>query len=455
MSEITNIVWNGEPLMAVIKFGEGFTYTVYSDKLLDETDNFIYSASFSLNEGNSNVNPLGVNTSNTLNMQIYDNNDSLSPANTDSIYAGKIVNGVEVDLFISYDGIDWSPYGIWYTTNWSGSFDNGRYNVVSVSLEDKLNTIGNYEIPSLPAYGNVVVGSLIKSVFNSLGINDDGYYLEPSLNLTLLYGVTIGTKVREFLNNICQLLFARVTIDRTGKILIIPALNVYSTGNELVLNSYDLGSLQNKNTSNINYNEICVKYLSPEVTSRETLFKDNNHKLVVGTNIINDIKFESKVLSVENVECLYTSANNTAIIDGLHYQAYQDGIAITIVLNGEDIDDCQLIGEGIVVNNIQKNVVVNVDNASIIGGTTFNFDTKQMMVLSQATQIANNLKAYLSAISKNVIMSGSVLTPMLYTGDKITIQNTSSMYDGVYKVIALNIKFGESYSLDFTLIRLS
>ena len=60
----------------------------------------------------------------------------------------------------------------------------------------------------------------------------------------------------------------------------------------------------------------------------------------------------------------------------------------------------------------------------------------------------------MSKISRNVIMNGTALTPKLYVGDKVIIENTDTMYDGTYKIVALNIEFGEDYSLSSTFIRL-
>ena len=98
-----------------------------------------------------------------------------------------------------------------------------------------------------------------------------------------------------------------------------------------------------------------------------------------------------------------------------------------------------IIGKGLVVSTTSKTVKVDIDNASIVGGFTFEFDTKQMMDESQATIIANSLKEYLTKISKNVILEGTPLTPQLYVGDKVTISGTNTQYDGIYKIIALEI----------------
>ena len=146
-----------------------------------------------------------------------------------------MVNGVEVEIFISYDGLTWSPYGKWYVTSWRGVFSDGWHGTVEINAEDRLNAIGNLDLPNLPAYANVQAGDLIANVFNGVGIGTNEYTIDPVLNTELMYGVAQGGKVRDFLNNICQLLFARIIIDREGIIRFVPALSYYNNCNEIEL----------------------------------------------------------------------------------------------------------------------------------------------------------------------------------------------------------------------------
>lgn len=455
MAILENTLWRGEPVKAVIKFDSNTEYTVYTDLSLGNTENFIKQINFDLNEGNNRVNPLGISTSNNINMQVYDTSDNLSPANTESIYYGKVVNGVEIDLFITYDGVTWEPYGVYYTTSWDGNFSEGGHGLVNIGAEDKLNTIGNYDLPDLPAYSNVEAGDLIANVMNGLGIGPDKYTIDPSINKSLMYGIVAGSKVRDFFNNICQLLFARVIIDRTGIIRFVPALGVYNTGNELNIGTEFTGSFTNRNNNNINYNKISVRYLEAGDKSRGTIFNDNSHSLTKGNNIITDIAFKNRALSIEQVHILYNETEEGALISSFNYRGYQNGIQLNIKVDNGDIPDCKIVGEGVIISTTDKCAKVDIDNATIIGGSTFEFDTKQMMTYSEAQTLANSLKNYLSTISRNVIMSGTALTPKLYIGDKIVISGSNTMYDGEYKIIALNIIMGEDYSLTATLIRLN
>lgn len=451
MAVLKKQLWNGEPLKAVIKFGGGQTYTVFTSLDAGNSDNFIKQVDLNLGEGNSKVNPLGIATSNSINLQIYDKDDNLSPLNKKSPYYEKLVNGVEIDLFISYDGANYVPYGVYFTTAWSGGFSEGWHGLVNISAEDKLNTLGNYQLPDIPAYSNVQAGDLIANVMHGLGLTDTEYTIDPSINQTLLYGVAQGGKVRDFFNNICQLLFARVIIDRSGIVRFVPALKIYNTANELDIGPEYTGSFSNKNNNNINFNKVSVKYLEPGEIYRDVLFEDNSHILNDGTNLITDISFKHKALSVEQVYVLHDHSDAT--ITSFGYRAYQNGIQLNINVKDGPINECSIVGEGMVVSTTDRSVTVDVDNATVVGGSTFEFDTKQMMTRSTASSIANNLKKYLSVISKNVILNGTALTPRLYVGDKIVIDGTDTLYDGVYKVINLDISIGEDYNLNATLIR--
>ena len=76
------------------------------------------------------------------------------------------------------------------------------------------------------------------------------------------------------------------------------------------------------------------------------------------------------------------------------------------------------------------------------------------MSSADADLLCANIAQYIKINSKNVVMSGTAITPKLYLGDKVTLSNTGTFYDGVYKVIELNIRFGDDYNMDMTLVRL-
>ena len=456
MAKLEELQWRGEPLRAKIYFTDTEVYEVYTDTSYTEprSSSFIKQASFRLSEGNNNVNPLGISSSNTVSLQIYDENDYLTPTNTDSPYYNYLVSGIRMDIEISYNGTVFEPFGTWYITSWGGGFSDGWHSLVTVGASDRLNTIGSLDLPLLRAYSNVQASVLIGAVMNGIGISGSEYTIDSRINSSLMYGVAQGTKVRDFLNNICQLLFARVIVDMNGIIRFVPALETYLNGNELDLTPDNTGSLSSKTNSNINYNKLKVVYLEAGETTRETIINDNSHQLIKGANLITDITFSKKVLSVETVETIYEQTDDNAEVTDITFAAYQDGIQLNITAANGPINSLTIYGTGMVASTTERNVELDLVDASVIGGSTFSFDTKQMMTKADAQQIANKLKQYLIKMSKNIILQGTVLTPKLFTGDTINIGGTGTSYDGSYKVTAIELTMGENYSSNVTLIRL-
>lgn len=467
MSIIENKLWSGERIRAIIHFDGASDYIVETAGQQNSTElnNFIHKASFSLTEGNNKVNPLGIAVSNSLTLQIYDTNDYLSPSNQQSPYFGKTVNGVQIDMFITYDNLNWEAYGTFYVTSWTGSYSDGTHNLTTITAEDKLNTLGSLDLPDIPVYANILVDEMIHNVLNALNISDSEYTIDPSLDQTLLYGIANGSKVRDFLNNICQLLFARVIIDRNNIIRFIPALSVSSlSSNSIELTGEYTGALSNKTNHNIDYNQVKVKYLEAGEIQRKIIFTDTSHTLQVGTNNINDITFNSKALSVEQIKLTFNQSENTVTtetgllvpyVDKIHYIAYQQGISLNINVLNTPIKNANIQGIGLVTSTTQKEAIEQITNSSIIGGSTFEFDTKQMLTQTEAKSLASSLASYLQLISRNIQMSSTALTPKLYIGDQLSINNTNTLYDGTYKIIQQNIEFGENYNHNLALIKIS
>lgn len=446
--------WSGETIKAIIKLSDKVEYIVYTDISRTTSGNFIKELQVDNTDGNNSVNPLGVAVSNSISLQVYDSEDALSPMNTSSPYYGLTVNGVEIDLFIEYETDVWTPYGIYYTTYWGGAYSDGGHGLVNISADDRLNTLGALDLPDVPAFAGVEAGNLIAYVMAGLGLSVDQYKIDPSINTTLEYGIVQGTKVRDFLNNICQLLMARVIIDREGVIKFVPAIGVYVDGNKIEITDGETGTLVNKNNNNINYDKVRVKYLEAGETSYETLFSDNSHTLSEGVNVITDINVKLRALSYDSVKVLFNSTEELAQINSLSYRGYQNGIQLNIGVTGGGINNCQIVGEGTAISTTDRQVDIEIDNSTTFGGTTFEFDTQQMMSKSKAEQLGEQLKEYIKAIRKNIVMSGTALTPKLNIGDELDIVGTGTLYDGVYKVIKQSITFGEDYNMDVTLIRL-
>lgn len=439
-------IYNNEQLRATIKFPSG-DYVALTDKPGTDLDKLLISSEFSLSEGNTGVNPVGTLASNSASLMIYDTEDSLSPGNTSSPYYGEMVNGVRVLLEVRSTG-DWEPYGTWYTTGWSGAYYDGGAYAVRVSLEDRLNTLGQLPLPKITAYKDIQVGQLITNVLKAVGVPETELYIDPALNQTISYGIAQGDKVRDFINSICQMVFARVFVNRDNVICFYPALSTLATGNTWTLTHNELGSLYNKNEAAINYSSVKLSYYEPDAVVKEVLF-DGVYDLKSGANTLTDITPNGKVISVEQVDV----TSKTTTVQGLQITAFQDYISLNVTVT-EAEEDVSISGLGYVVGSKQSFVIANIPNAAITGAGVLPFDTQQILTTTQANALAQQVASFVQAVSRSFGVSGTPLTPFIYTGDKVVIADTGTHYDGTYKVTEATIRFAEGYGVDISFIRI-
>ena len=442
-----DVLYGNEELRATIKFPSG-DYVALSDKPSTELDKLLLSAEFSLRDGNTAVNPVGTMMSNSASLVIYDADDNLSPGNTESPYYGEMVNGVKVLLEIKGSSGDWEPYGTWYTTGWSGAYYDGGADAVRISLEDRLNTLGQLPLPKVAAYKNIQVDQLIQTVLTAAGVDEEEIYIDPALNQIVSYGIAQGDKLRDFINSICQMVFARVFVDRNNVICFYPALSTLPTGNTWTLTPDELGSLYNKNEAAINYSSVKLSYFEPDSVVKEVLF-DKVLDLKAGSNTITDITPTGKVISIEQVDI----STQDAVVQGLQVTAFQDYINLNITLSEADAE-VAVTGIGYTLGNRLSYATATITNAAISGAGVLPFDTYQILTQTQANALAQQVASFVQAVSRSFGVSGTPLTPFIYPGDKIVIDETGTHYDGEYKVTEATVRFSEGYGVDVSFIRI-
>ena len=451
MAEITNKFYRGEPLRATIYFDSETEYQITT--AADENGNSIVSAEFNYNEGNNNANNiLGINTPNKLSLKLYDSSNNLSPSNSESPYFNKIDINLKIKLEISYDGLTWSPFGDWYVDDWKSNFLYNGAGYTNISCSDKLSQISDMQIPTMRVYNNVQATAVIASLFEALGWNSNEYNIDSRLNFELPYGVAQGDKIRDTLNNICQIILARIIVDREGIVRVVPALLAYQNSNNITLGPDDIADeINTEFNAGMFYKDVNIKYLSTTGEKESYELYKGTKSLAKGTNNLDVIKFNEKCISVENVHITYENEGNGKI-NSMHYNAYMDGIALTLVTS-DVIDEASIYVEGKIYKTNEE-VYNKVIDDSIDAGT-FNFDTQQILDNLSAAIIGNKIASYVTSMKKIINLSANNLSPKLFTGDTVTITNTDTIYDGVYKIINLSIKFSEGYSTSLKLIKLS
>lgn len=445
--EITSKYWAGEPLKVVFNFSEPLEITTEPN----QNNQFVRSLDFKFINNNISVNPVGIVQSSSVNLEVYTPDDSLNPTNSSSSYFEEMVNGLSVDIFIDRaKSGDWQPFGMWFVSSWNGGYSEGVNHINSISLEDRLNSEFSVDLPKLEARGSAKVGDLIEEVFEAIGLTSDDYVIDDSLDLSLSYAVGSGGKVRDFLNDACALLLAKVRVDLSGVIHIEPALDFNDFQNEIRLSGEDLVSLSSTNTDAVNYNRIILSYLSAQNFSRAVVLDEIIDSLTVGENNFN-FSLNNLLLSIEQTRL--DIMNSKCQVTDLITSGYQKEIAVTVFVEGESSSYGHLYIEGIISNSKKSELSKEITTGAKRGGISYTLDLGQVLSEEEAEEILDKLIEYAQIMSKRVTLAGTVLASEIQPGDKVEILDAGS-YSGLYKVLSSSVSYDSDYNHNLELVRL-
>lgn len=447
MSDIANAIRN----RIVITFDENTIYEV-DDYTFNPTKN-IMSLNTNEDESVTSGNPIGIMTSNSIHLSIIDTSGKLNISKKSGPYYSKIRNGVRLDLYVKHDEVE-SLYGTYYTTEWSTPFTGGSDEATNITGKDKLNYIANKEIPKLPVYSGVPLGTLLKQVFNGVGISDSEYYIDPSFNVDTLFGVTIGSRMRDFLNQVAQALVARVVLGRDGVIKIVPALKTY--GDQYCISDRYTEQVKSSHNSSVVYNKVRVNYKKPGTSEFDVIACINGVKVDVGHNEIKNIVFNKKVLSIDQIEFVHSGDGNDIgdIIDNISWSAYQNGIDLSFDnLISNSVDGVNIVIYGCILNEIDSSEEVDIPNSDTNLSNVLEIQNYIIQDAESAKELANSLSEYILKMN-NIWELSTQLNPLATTGDRVIIESGYEDFAGNYKIISCRTNFSSvNYKKDIVVVR--
>ena len=481
--------WNNESLKAIITFDNDMQYEVYMGDMASN-DKYIKSLSTDENESNVSGNPLGIITSNSLTLSIFDIDNKLTPTNRNSPYYGYMRNGVKIELFISYDNSLFETFGTYYVTNWATGWSGGLQDVANITAKDRIQYINNLDVPKLPAYSGIKVQELLVNLFieldkattnnskgtiikgsstpsDSIGVNDDyfvneenyeiyrkidrhwvlRYHIDNRLNLDMVYGITVGSKYREALNSIAQALIARVILDRDDVIRIVPALESYGCVYEL--ESGLLMDINSYHNSNNIYSKARVNYCQLGENCVDTILNNYGIKVSKGSNTLNGLRFNGKTLDIEDV---YFESDLDIDISDIKYNGYQDGVDITFISNKDGV--VNLVVEGRLINSTEASEESDVEESDTKVGNILTIKSDIIQDQQEAKRLADSISVYLKNTNK-LLQFKTLLTPKVTLGDIIQVNSDNEDIKGTYKVLNSNTVFGVDYTKNITVMRIS
>lgn len=448
-------IFKDERYKIKIYFTDNIVYEIDTN---DNTEKSIINISVNEEESVSSGNPIGIISSNSLYIEMYDKTGAISIYNKKSPYYNYMKNGVKIELYVVYKEYTEGDvlleieelYGVYYTTDWDTPYSSGSGNVTTISAQDKIQYIGSKEIPKLPTYSGVSIRDLIKQVFNGIGITDDEYSIDESLDMNIPYGITVGIKVRDFLNEITQVLLARVHLQ--GNIInIVPALGTYK--NSYVLEDGYFNNMTIGNNTDNTYTKIRLYYDKVGNSEIDTIATINNITLTTGLNEFNSIKFNSKVFSISQVyvEAPKVYKNKNVSIGDINWTAYQDGMDIKVYNNtGINVDNVNIIIEGLKLNTTEATAELTIEDSEV----PYILDLTNSMIQDtySATKLVSDIAKYLRKMKKT-IQTDTQLTIKAQPGDRLQIKSSNPNYSGYYRIIGCKTNLAStSYSKVLTLI---
>jgi hypothetical protein len=488
--------WINAPIRCTIKFDNGMSYVVYMGE--DATDDkYINGLLKNGNDAELAGNPLGIITSGDITLYIMDAYNRLMKSNDDSPYYGYMGYGVEIQLEISYDdGVTYVDYGTYYSTGWDTDISDGYNDMTEITASDRLQYIGMQDIPKLPAYSGITAKELLVNLFTALGFQAGEYYIDPSLNLDIKFGITVGSKVRDVLNQIAQVLIARIRFNRYGVLEVIQAYPTWITGSTAPTNAqgadgnryFDtttkyvyiknngvwsrdmdvvyiddivLSKLKSKHNTAMIYNQVEVQYIQLGNSAVNTLLRVSGITLKTGVNDFYGLKFNGKTLDIEDVyfETAYTIKNGSGAdevvsLTNISYQGYQDGADVHVTNNTSVPVVCNLVIEGRLLDTITASESSNIIQANKKISNKLTIKTDVVQDSATAKSIANNIANYMSK-SGVVNTMDTIMTEKAVEGDTVIVDlsdNTAKL-NGVHRLLNYNATHGINYNKYVTLLK--
>lgn len=432
-------------------FDNGQTYECstanHSDKVLE-------TCVINESECNTHGNPLGIMSSNSINFTIYDSSGVLIKTNTKSPYFGFMRNGVECRLYWVDNGGESHPLGVYYTNGWDNTRSDGGFHAVSISAQDRLNYIGNLNIPELPAFSSIEIKNLLIELFRAIGLSDSEYYIDPTLNLTLTFSVTRGAKLRDTLNAIAQALIARVTIDRRGVICIRPAFPEIPAELDTIDDS-TISSGTLKQNQYTDYATVQLSFYELGIQNSVTLATVDNVNVDNGENIFNNIQLSNKVQGIDltTYEFPVTPENYDKAITDINYTGYQGGVSVNVVSELPEIVNGTLTILGRETGDSEVVLSKEILSADRKVSNTLMLSSDYIQNRKQADEYLSAVVDYINKIRNSGKFDQSLLGYNLETGKYYEMTSDNSQIAGVYYVTDITFRIGETFSSSFNTIK--
>jgi hypothetical protein len=304
------------------------------------------------------------------------------------------------------------------------------------------------------AYTGATAAAALATIFTAYGLTSSDYVIDSSLN-SIPYS-QLKSPARQTINDICYRALAYIQIKQDGKIYVKPLIQSAPQVADYELTGNDLGPLTPINTSAVNFSKVKITYTTEGGLAYQLIASQTDIEILNG---VNNIVLDSlaKIYSIESVSVTIDEEDAPQEYSDITYTAGDNNITVTIDATLDNAKTCRIDVYGLVEGGTQtKAVIIDLPNSST--GTqaeTFEYNSYSIMNQTTATTLANRIAAYIEDLRKQIKIQASFATPDLEVSDTVELSGISTTYDGIYRVSAVSLEYGETYNVGFTLLKIS
>lgn len=299
-------------------------------------------------------------------------------------------------------------------------------NNVVLLCEDCLKGLLDKTIPTVKIEKGITFGSYVGVIFKALGVTN--FYIESSISATNIdYAFAIGSKVGEFLNELCIAYNLYIYVDSSGVINIISkqitgSIKEIINGDNYVLRTSIGSSLSNS------YSVVKVGYTHNSIKESELVLEIKDIKINSGLNTLNKYSLSNKNLYAVNYIKVISSSEEIVVSS---YEASQTDISLGVLNKGVTPVTCTIQVYGYTLG-VAESFIERENSVALgkIGRKEFTINSKLIQSETHANTIANLYNAEMG-LSVPYIECDVINVDKFDLGDTIRLDSTKL---GIYKV---------------------
>lgn len=402
-----------------------------------------------------NNNPVGVVSSNTLNITLNSNDRSLIPENEDSPYFGLMDDTATVVVSLIDSNNELTVFNTYYVNNWASNISSTTPNQVVLECTDLLAIINKNMVPDIDFVNEHNVKNIFVATLNKLNETLESKYKinfdEQDIDFTTFplidYMNLDASNMSDWFNIICQSTLTNVYLTRENKLVTDYILNSSGAYNEgevsdtlnIINASVDKGGL-------VGYNNIKADFVKNTVNNISELVTLSNNVITSGLNVFENIDLGSKDFKVTSIK-LNSDSKSPLILHNIKYNNKK--ISFEIENTGQNSVNCSIIiyGQTIKENVTSYEAGNNNSNKTL--------EVKNSIVDQQYADLYASSLLSLTDFRKNTVKVSGFITPKIKIGDNVLLNASNSINtDGIYKVIGLDWNITNILKCNATLLKL-